>query len=134
MSLNAALSLVLEEYSEESKKEFTNNPLAEFIRHEIPQVLEEQINDERYIIKGSAGQGQWTLIPWIAILDRFVTATPQRGFYLVYLFREDFSGLYISLNQGVTTVREQYGSEAKHALLARASDFIAKLGNIMVTS
>jgi len=26
----------------------------------------------------------------------------------VYLVKEDFSGIYLSLNQGVTTVKEQY--------------------------
>ena len=54
----------------------------------------------------------------------------QDGYYLVYLVQEDFSGIYLSLNQGVTTLKEQYGADAKKALRGRASDYLAPLGVI----
>ena len=37
--------------------------------------------------------------------------------------------MYLSLNQGVTTVREQYRADARSALRARTSDFLAQLGD-----
>ena len=37
--------------------------------------------------------------------------------------------MYLSLNQGVTSIREQYGTDAKRALTVRANDFVARLGS-----
>ncbi|RJP57162.1 MAG: DUF3578 domain-containing protein [Candidatus Auribacter fodinae] len=131
MSLNAALNLFIEEYPKETKKFFSNNLLGEFVRKELPEYVKEIIkNDQRYLIKGSVGQGNWARVPWLAIFDRLVTETATDGYYIVYLVCEDFSGVYLSLNQGVTTVKNTYGSDAKHALEVRAKDFLAQLGNI----
>lgn len=46
----------------------------------------------------------------------------------MYLWREDMSGLYLSLNQGMTEIKEQYKADAKTALIARAAHFRALLG------
>jgi hypothetical protein len=50
----------------------------------------------------SAGRGNWASIPWIAFLDARETRTTQHGVYPVLLFREDLSGVYLTLGQGVT--------------------------------
>jgi 5-methylcytosine-specific restriction protein A len=131
MSINAALTLFLEEYPTACSASFANHPVADFIRLEMPRIIRAAIGDnERYIIKGSPGQGNWARVPWVAIFDRFVTESAQDGYYLVYLVREDFSGVYLSLNQGVTTVERQYGAEAKEALAIRARDFLARIGDV----
>lgn len=131
MSLNAALNLFLEEYPAAAKQPFTGNAVAEFVRHEVPQAVENIIGkNDRYIVHGSPGQGNWARVPWVAVYDRFITETAQDGFYVVYLVKEDFSGVYLSLNQGVTTIRHVYGADAKDALIARASDYSARLGQI----
>jgi 5-methylcytosine-specific restriction protein A len=130
MSINTALTLFLDEYPSASSASFAEHPVANFIRLEIPAIIRGAIgNNDRYIIQGSAGQGTWARVPWVAIFDRFVTETAQDGYYLVYLVREDFSGVYLSLNQGVTTVKRQYGANAKEALSIRARDFLARIGN-----
>jgi 5-methylcytosine-specific restriction enzyme A len=86
-----------------------------------------------YVIDGSAGQGQWARSPWVAMLDPLVSDSAQRGYYVVYLFREDFTGFYLSLNQGVTDVREIYGAKVKNALKTRAVDFRSRLLDIPTT-
>jgi hypothetical protein len=50
----------------------------------------------------SAGRGNWARIAWIAFLDARETRTTQRGVYPVLLFRDDLSGAYLTLAQGVT--------------------------------
>jgi hypothetical protein len=50
----------------------------------------------------SAGRGNWARIPWISFLDARETRTTQHGVYPVLLFREDLSGAYLSIAQGVT--------------------------------
>lgn len=129
MSLRSALNLVLEEYPAQSQYTFAGNDLASFIRTDLPKLVRQVVgSNERYEIRGSAGKGNWARCPWVAIFDRLVTTTAQEGYYVVYLPREDFSGIYLSLNQGVTTVRDRYGSSAKEALLVRSADYLAQLG------
>lgn len=64
-------------------------------------------------LKASIVLGKWTTVPWIALLDTRETDTFQNGVYCVYLFREDMSGVYLTLAQGVTELKEQYGGDAK---------------------
>lgn len=129
MSLNVALSLFIDEYASAREAIFAKNAVADFIRKDIPAAILEVIGPtERYLVDGSPGQGVWAGVPWAAIFDRLVTESAQDGYYLVYLFKEDLSGIYLSLNQGITSIKAQYGASAKEALRVRASDFLARLG------
>lgn len=129
MSLHAALGLFVEQYPLASKSPFPGNPVADFIRNDIPEAIQQVIGtDDRYLIHGSPGQGNWARVPWAAVFDRLVTDTAQDGYYIVYLVREDFAGVYLSLNQGVTSIKAQYGVDSKSALRVRAADYLARLG------
>ena len=66
----------------------------------------------RVRVSYSAGQGNWARVPWIALMDDRLTRTTQSGVYCVYLFREDLSGVYLTLNQGVTEPKRQLGPAA----------------------
>lgn len=131
MSISTALKLLLEKYPLASRQQFSGHAVADLIRRDIPTTIKQAINlSDRYMTYGSPGQGNWAKIPWVAVYDRLVTETAQDGFYVVYLVKEDFSGVYITLNQGITMVRKVYGADAKIALKVRASDYLARLGEI----
>jgi len=53
-------------------------------------------------VKWSLGQGAWALVPWLAVLDPTATTRVSDGLYVIYLLRADLSGVYATLNQGVT--------------------------------
>ena len=129
MSLQASLSHLVAEYSSAKSSAFAENPLADYIRRDLPRAVEAALNlTGRYVIEGSPGRGVWAGVPWVAVFDRFVTESAQDGYYLVYLLKEDSSGIYLSLNQGVTSIHQQYGSATKDALRTRAADFASRLG------
>lgn len=132
MSIQAALSLFVEEYPQAISRPFAGDSVADFVRSIVPESIESVVANPRYTVQGSAGQGNWAKAPWVAVFDSLITDSAQDGFYLVYLVKEDFSGVYLSLNQGVTIVRERYGADAKRALRARAEDFAARLGKLPV--
>ncbi|MED1666089.1 MrcB family domain-containing protein [Brevibacillus laterosporus] len=69
------------------------------------------LNDEKYKVKGSVGAGRWTETPWISVFDKEITETAQKGFYIVYLFKKDMSGVYLSLNQGTTYIDRKYSGQ-----------------------
>lgn len=69
----------------------------------------------------SLGKGNWARVPWVAFLDRRETTTTRQGVYGVFLFCEDMSGVYLTLNQGVTQFIEQdRRPQARAKLRARA--------------
>lgn len=118
-NLKEKLQKVLDEYGNARKEGFSGHPLTGFIRTEIPDELR-KIVPAYYTVKGSGGQGNWARIPWIAIMDPEITDTTQRGFYLVYLFKENMEGVYLSLHQGVTEISNKYNDDAERRLNKRA--------------
>lgn len=73
-------------------------------------------------VKGSIGQGNWAFNPWIALLDGRETKTTRTGVYPVLLFREDMTGVYVTVAQGTTELRDQIGrSEMLTQLQATAA-------------
>jgi 5-methylcytosine-specific restriction enzyme A len=129
MSIGDGLSRVLDSYVAARSEQFTGHPLGELVRKSLPEYIRWlRPDDDLLIAKGSVGQGNWARGPWIAVFDRLVTDSAQRGFYPVYLFAEDMGSVYLSLNQGMTEIRERYRSDARTNLLARAANFRAMLG------
>ncbi|MCX2742043.1 MrcB family domain-containing protein [Pontibacter anaerobius] len=118
----------IENYLTQKRQAFAGNPLADQMRHEFPELINRILSDQtRYKVVGSPGKGNWTDCPWIAIFDTLVTDTAQSGYYPVFLFKADMSGVYLSLNQGVTEVKDYYKSEARNVLKLRAEDYRAKI-------
>lgn len=60
------------------------------------------------LVAGSCGIGQKTDFPWVAIFNKHITSSAKRGLYVVYLFKKDMSGFYLSLNQGITYFADTY--------------------------
>lgn len=75
-------------------------------------------------VSWSAGQGNWAKVPWLALLDRRETSSIQSGVYCVFLFREDMSGVYLTLNQGVTSVIQSLGKREGHRSLRAHADAV----------
>ncbi|HEX9986045.1 MAG TPA: DUF3578 domain-containing protein [Thermoanaerobaculia bacterium] len=71
------------------------------------------------LVDYSVGKGKWALLPYISILDSRETTTPQRGFYCEFLFREDMSGVYLTLTQGTTEPGERLGRGVRREWLKR---------------
>ncbi|MGL5577264.1 MrcB family domain-containing protein [Cetobacterium sp.] len=104
---------ILNEYLIEKQKTFGRNKLAIFIRETLPNRLVEKglIDLNKYKIIGSSGQGVWAAVPWIGIFDKDITISAQSGYYLVYLFDENMNKFYLSLNQGWTYYKTEFGKK-----------------------
>ena len=129
--MREGIQKILLEYKIEREKPFVKNHLADFIRKDLREDIKKIINDEnRYLVTTSPGKGVWTSTPWMAIFDLFVTETAQKGFYPVFIFKEDMSGVYLTLNQGVTFIRNEYKKSTTEVLRMNADDFRARIGQI----
>lgn len=63
-----------------------------------------------HLVKGSTGVGGLPFVPWVAIFDPDETTSAQRGMYVVYLFAEDKTKIYLSLNQGTDDFKAKRSS------------------------
>jgi 5-methylcytosine-specific restriction enzyme A len=118
-----AFNRIFNEYAKARKQKFANHPLADYIRNDIPQLFANALPAESGLNwDGSSGKGNWSEAPWIAAFDPIITDSAQRGYYPVYLFNSTLNTVYLSLNQGVTDLRKEFGVKpAKDILKHRAN-------------
>ena len=122
-SLQGYLEKILNEYNSAKKERFASHPLGTLLRRTLPTELNAlPFLENQYKIQGSVGQGNWATVPWLAIMDRRVTETTQRGEYVVYLFAEDMSAVYLTLAQGVTVPLQEKGRIEAHAYLRHKTE------------
>ncbi|WP_237979657.1 MrcB family domain-containing protein [Bacillus thuringiensis] len=101
---------VMNEYLQARTERFAGHKMGAVVRHEMPTEITRLpfINHNQYVVTGSVGQGNWAAVPWLAIMNKDITTSTQRGYYIVYLFSEDMERLYLTLAQGVTeTTKEE---------------------------
>jgi len=103
MTIREAIATTFIGYGSAKLQTFAGHALARVACRDFPDAKRAVIPEKRYHIEGSAEQGQWAELPWVAVFDRLITNTARQGFYIVYLFRSDLSGVYLYLNQGVTS-------------------------------
>jgi len=112
MSLKEKFIKLINEYSdvynEVNRTQNYRHHFGSFIRNDIPNEIRVKsgFDQSKYIVKGSNGAGRWTTVPWIAVFDRRITESAQRGVYIVYLLNKDTKELYLTLNQGATDVSQ----------------------------
>lgn len=108
------------------------------IRLDLPAFFRGELNrlgreEENYKIYGGIGQLNFNraLIPWVAICDREITTTTNRGYYVVLLFKQDMSGCYLSLNQGYNQFAKLYGpAGVAKRYIARSANICAQYLNL----
>src|SRR5689334_15707389 len=90
------------------------------LKEELRTILD--TSSKALSIKSSTGMGNWAKVPWVAFLDHREAPTMQAGVYCAYLFREDMTGLYLALTQGVSAVRERNSYIEARRILAERAD------------
>lgn len=120
------LEQVIDNYGSVDKENFAGNEIIKVIAKDIPNSITNSLdlNLEKFKIKGSGGNGQPAEIPWISIFNRSITDTATKGLYLVFLIKADFSGVYLSLNQGFTYFKEKYGTKDGKIKIRKAASRI----------
>ena len=102
MTIREAIATTFIGYGSAKLQTFAGHALARVACRDFPDAKRAVIPEKRYHIEGSAEQGKWVELPWVAVFDRSITNTARQGFYIVHLFRSDPSRAYLSLKKGVT--------------------------------
>lgn len=114
------LKKFIDEYASELTSARTSEdykrPFGNFVRRDIASLFQAHVDASIYKVKGSVGAGRWTDVPWIAVFDKRITTSAQRGVYIVYLLNKDTKELFLTLNQGATDVTQGGGGGADRKL------------------
>ena len=107
--MNKLSKYILENYNDGSEKVDSSTELYKILTKTLPNKIGYALCISDLIVKGSMGQGNKSQYPWIAIMDKNITQSTQYGLYMVYLFKRNMTGFYLSLNQGITFFEKEYG-------------------------
>lgn len=101
--LKDSFDFILNNYINNFKNAQKDDPNHGVLIHDIPHFIN-LLFPKRLdlLVSGSCGIGQKTDYPWVAIFNKNITTSAKRGIYVVFLFKKDMSGFYLSLNQGIT--------------------------------
>ena len=107
--LKESFDFILNNYVNEFKNAERVDPNYDVLIHQIPMQINMLFPMRRdLLVSGSCGIGQKTDYPWVAIFNKNITSSAKRGLYIVYLFKKDMSGFYLTLNQGITYFAETF--------------------------
>lgn len=113
---------VLDNYNNGEKKVNSSSKLYDELINKIPQELNQLLQRNDFKIKASMGNGNKAEIPWVAIMNKNITESTTRGLYIVYLFKKDMTGFYITLNQGITNFEKLYKNK-KYENAAKVANY-----------
>lgn len=125
---------ILDKYIDGNLKVDSSSYVYDTLIRKIPFELNKILDRKEFYIKGSMGQGNKTLYPWVAIMNKNVTTTTQKGLYIVYLFKKDMSGFYLTLAQGITNFENLYKSKKYEYATKVANYFKSQIDNTSFTS
>jgi hypothetical protein len=75
---------------------------------ELPKAFNQLLKRNEIYVKGTEGIGNRTDYPWVCLMNRKLTTSPQESIYIAYLFQRNMNGFYITLNQGITFFENNY--------------------------
>lgn len=109
--LYSMLSRIAHEYTRERMKPFSKSEFGNFVRRDVVTEARKATLFLPFELKIKASVGQfnsWAAVPWLAFLDPLETTTAQEGIYVVYLINAQTSEIFLSLNQGATSVMRDH--------------------------
>ena len=114
--LTTSISQLIQSWESYRLGKTTNkdDPVHKLVVVDIPHLLESWTpNYEKYKFVGSDGQGNILRTPWFATLNKEITDSATRGYYLVYLLSADLKNLVLEIGFGAYQFEKQYGRGKK---------------------
>ena len=97
-----------------TKTTSADNPVHNLVLTKIPSVLKSWAgSNSKLKFEGSDGRGNLVRTPWVATFNLDITSSATRGFYPVYLFRDNMKEMVLEVGFGAPQFEEVYGRGAK---------------------
>ena len=130
--IKSAFDHILANYVRARLKPFGRENTLWRVFEELSTYIQDRLRDRSTLkVKWGVGKGSWARVPWFAFLDSRETNSLQYGVYPVYLFREDSSGVYLALNQGISRLKEKHGTPASRRILRERAEQLLRDGSAL---
>ncbi len=128
MDLKKYFDYVLNNYLLPENMEFSSSKeYYKVIVNKIPSEISKVFNNSIYKIYGSCGKGAKSAAPYVAIINRKISTTTQKGIYVDFIFKSDMSGFYLTIDQGITSIKDKYGNKESKIIAQKAANYFRNL-------
>ncbi|MDH0563784.1 MrcB family domain-containing protein [Acinetobacter courvalinii] len=136
------LTTVLDHYLYAKQQPYNTNKLQSHyaalsagITNTLENWTEKYANPQyEYDVIWSHGKGNWAEVPWVLCVNKAITTSAQRGYYLGILFSADMNSCVMGLLQGVTDAKQDdltnFTALALEYIGTNSTDPNLKLGTI----
>lgn len=101
-------SIVLED-GKSNFRVFSDHIAYRTLFSDIQNSFKSIVDNNRYKVDASVGDGNLAVIPWVCIMNREITDSTTKGYYLSYLFSRNAKKLFLSIGLGATQFSELFG-------------------------
>ena len=135
MELANMFQYVLDHYGEVGPQVDSNSTVYKTLCRDIPEQLRKLVgNEEVYVIRGRMGSANKAACPWVAIMDRNITNSTQKGLYVAFLFDRELKGFYLTLTQGITNFEELFQNKKYDNAEKVAKYFVSQIHDVSFVS
>ncbi|MDP1551968.1 MAG: DUF3578 domain-containing protein, partial [Methanobacteriaceae archaeon] len=120
-TLSQFLEIILKNYNKKREEKVSDEEKAsirDFLATKLPEKLSE-ITQSKYKTFSSAWD-KWQYCPYVALMNEEITIKHTEGYFVNYMFREDMSGVYLALRQGINDIHQ---SNYKEKLIAKSEGY-----------
>ncbi|MBC9911151.1 MrcB family domain-containing protein [Chitinophaga varians] len=106
---------------ESANKNYGHLRSTKIMTEQLPVLLQQQsqLSPDQYLFKGSVGKGRMAEVPNLCILDKDITDSPEKGYYVVYLFDPGMMKFFLCLLQGWTQFENTYGARLGRKIILK---------------
>lgn len=135
MELANMFQYVMDHYEEVGPRVDSSTKVYKTLCKDIPAYLSNLIGmNDIYVVKGRMGSANKSECPWVAIMDRNITQSTQKGLYVVFLFAKDMKSFYLTLNQGITNFENLFGKYKYDNAEKVANYFVSQIHDVSFVS
>jgi 5-methylcytosine-specific restriction enzyme A len=129
--MRETLLQISNQYTRSKSEKFAKHPTVDLIRTRLREEMKLALGPigSGLVFEASAGAGRWAFVPWAGVLNPLVTNSATKGYYVVYLFSAEQREIHLSLNQGATSIIEEFGTRGRELLKDRATFMRARLSD-----
>ncbi len=107
--LNALLSDVLMSFNDARAQPFQGHAWPRWFESASKRALGDFASSHNLRLTTGSGKGTWPEIPWVGLGHKRLAQKWQKGLYVTFLFNAGLDGFALSLQQGMTEIREAVG-------------------------
>ena len=128
MDLKKYFDYVLDNYLlPENLKFSSEKEYYKVIVNYIPGEIIRYLGSSNYSVSGSCGKGTRSSSPYVAIMNNKITSTTQKGIYVDFIFKSDMSGFYLTIDQGIKNIKEEFGNKKSSEIARQAAVYFRKM-------